>query len=437
MGYDTPPVEYPYHHIASTGLYIDTKWSGYQTYYDNDKYCVAGIVKKFNQTVREEYFTKDYISPYRNVFEIFEHSGFQIRDIGNHRFWLESGYKDGQPIGYNQIFFQSGLNPSGVSDYNILLVPNRRMSDYDRRLSRIGKSFIGYNESLNEPHNVIRYHVFFYSGSLPVVYLTGENNKINRGFGFGPVYQHKNPKYKSLVNQNYKIVSSGIHGERTIKEFSIFNTGNITERFYIGIDNPLFTIKQNKIPGLPMHGVWTNENQYGKKYGEIIDKVYKIGRESNLNFKIELNTHGLTGDLVNRGNINIYRITGNFNCFSENFPSSFVRPTKSHRYGKHYIKNLGYLSEKYSIPIEIYPKTNGTKIISDNIFFQNLADGDYKPIFKVGQPINVNPDDKQHYNLNDSIGLTFYSVGSNVRDLSVRLDTLAKIKRKNIEIDQA
>ena len=420
---------------ASTGVYIDLKWSGYQSEYDNEKYCVAGVINKFiyNKTQSER---EEYVVPYRNYFEFFEHSGYQKFDIGNHRFFSGSGYKHGQRIGYNEMFFQSGLNPSGFLNYDFLAVPNGKLVDYDPRLGSIGKNYVGSSDELYEPLNVKRYNIFFYTGELPIVYLTGQNNLIKRGFGFGPVYQHKNPKYKFLVNNNYQMVFTGIYAESATKELSIFNTGNTTERFYIGINNPnIISINQQRIPGTPNHGVWSNENQSGKRYGEIIEKVYKIGRDANINLKIKINTRGLTTNSLNTAHINIYRITGTFKPFTDEFPATLVRVNNFTDYGNG-LKNLAYQSEKYTIPINIYPKTNDSKIISDGNFYQNLQSGDFKPISKVGQVIDINPNNKNHFNLNNSIGLTFYSNGTNLKDLSVSLDTRGKIKRKGIEDGQ-
>lgn len=420
---------------VSTGVYIDLKWSGYQSEYDNEKYCVAGVINKFiyakTQSEREE-----YVVPYRNYFEFFEHSGYQKFDIGNHRFFRESGYKHGQRIGYNEIFFQSGLNPSGFLNYDFLAVPNGRLVGYDPRLGSIGKNYVGSSDELYEPLNVKRYNVFFYTGELPIVYLTGASNLIKRGFGFGPVYQHTNPKYKLLVDNNYQMVFSGIYAESATKELSIFNTGNIAERFYIGINNPnIISIDQERIPGTPNHGVWSNENQSGKGYGEIIDKVYKIGRGANINLKIKINTRGLTPNALNTAHVNIYRITGVLKPFTDEFPATLVQVNKFTDYGNG-LKNLAYQSQKYTIPINIYPKTNDSRIISDGNFYQNLQSGDFKPISKVGQVIDINPNNENYFNLNNSIGLTFYSNGTNLKDLSVSLDTRGKIKRKGIEDGQ-
>jgi hypothetical protein len=420
---------------ASTGVYIDLKWSGYQNEYDNEKYCLAGVIYKFIYS-KPESEREEYTIPYRNYFEFFEHSGYQKFDIGNHRFFRESGYKHGQRIGYNEIFFQSGLNPSGFLNYDFLAVPNGRVGDYDSRLGTIGKNYVGANDELKEPLNVARYNIFFYTGQLPIVYLTGQSNLIKRGFGFGPVYQHNNPKYKFLANDNYKMTFSGIYGESATKELSIFNTGNTVERFYIGINNPnIISIDQKRIPGIPNHGVWSNENQSGKRYGEIIEKIYKIGREANINLRIKINSRGLASNRFHTAHINIYRITGTLKPFTDEFPATLVQVDNFTDYGNG-LKNLAYQSEKYTIPIDIYPKTNNSTIISDGNFYQNLQSGDFKPISKVGQVIDINPNNKNHFNLNSSIGLTFYSNGVNLRDLSVSLDTRGKIKRKGIEDGQ-
>ncbi|NBP01163.1 MAG: hypothetical protein EBU90_13700 [Proteobacteria bacterium] len=403
----------------STGVFIDLKWSGLQSYYDNDKYCIAGVLKRAVYEQRNQ-DTGLYSLPYRNYFEFFEHSGFQKYDISNHRFYLESGYRHGQPIGYNKIYFQSGLNPDNFLDYSFLIIPNRRISDYDIRLGDIGKNYIPSNDLLNEPHNVVRYHVFFYTGGLPVTYLTGNNNNIIRGFGFGPIYQHRNSKYKDFINQNYRIDFTGVYSESKTKTFSVFNTGNITERFYIGIDEPnILSIDESKIPGKSEYGVWTYENQSGKRYGQIIDKVYKIGRDANINFKVKINSFACPRDTKRTANINIYRITGGHQPLNNGFPDV--------------IENTGYFSQKYVVPVDIYVKNNSTLIKDDKFLYQNLAGGDFKPISEIGQPIYIDPDDtNSSLNIKNQMGVTFYSVGENLNDLRVTLDAKSKIKRKGI-----
>lgn len=403
----------------STGVFVNLKWSGLQDYYDNDKYCVAGILKKGVYEKRRN-DPDSYIAPYRNVFEIFDHSGFQKLDISNHRFYLESGYQEGQPIGYNKIYYQSGLHPSGIINYSFLFIPNRRISDYDIRLGDVGKNFIPSSDPLNEPHNVVRYNIFFYTGELPLVQITGGNNQIKRGFGFGPVYQHTNTNYKNLVNQNYRMQFTGIYGESAVKEFSIFNTGNITERFYIGIDEPnILSIDEDLVPGLPKYGVWTYENQSGKNYGQMINKIYKVGRHSNINFKVKIESFACPKDVKRTANINIYRITGGHQAFNNNFPNA--------------VFNSGYMSQKHVLPIDIYVKNNQTVIQNDSFFYQNIASGDFKPISKVGEVLSVDPDDQfNNFNMKKQVGITFYSLGENLKDLRVTLDTRSKIKRKGI-----
>jgi len=431
----------PYSSSDATGAYIDLNWSGYQDDYDNSKYCVAGILK---QNLTEEGKTRSF--PYRNVFEIFEHSGFQYKDISNHRFYLESGYRHGQKIGYNKIYFQSGLNPSEVVGYKCFVIPNRRITDYDNRLGKIHRAYIPSTDLLNEPHNIVRYNAFFYTGEVPIVYLTGSNNQVKRGFGFGSVYQHSNPEYRLNTNSNnFRVTATGIYGESISKTISIFNTGNITERFYIGIDNPsVISIDHHKTPGIPNYGVWTNENQLNKTYGQIIDKVYKVGREANINFNIKINTAALPANQVNTVFLNIYRITGgNIPFNNQQFPSKTPQKWWDNKGWGHKnrrvsfelkeIVNTGYFSQKYALPIDIYARTNSSKVDQDNIFYQNLASGDYKPINVIGQPIDINPEsDNKHIDLNKQIGLTFYNIGDNTKDLRVKLDTLAKIKQKGL-----
>ena len=433
--------------LTSTGVYINAIWSGYQEDYDNENYCIAGILRKSIYKQRSNStFNKNYTIPYRNYFEIFDHSGFQIADISNHRFFRGSGYIPGQPIGYNKIYYQSGLHPSGFLNYKFLYIPNRRITDYDNRLGNVGLNYVSEQDPLNEPHNVPRYFIFFYTGELPIVYLTGGQNVIKKGFGFGPVYQHNNPEYHKLCNSNYRVKFTGIYGESSTTEFSVFNTGNKTERFYIGINNPnILSIEDKKIPGIPMYGVWTFENQSGKNYGQVIDKIYKVGRDANINFKLRINSRGLQPNQTNTTHINIYRITGGHRAFENNvsavsgdtFPLRHSNQTwyaNKKSIPSVVITNTGYKFEKFSIPVDIYPKTNNSSIISDNLLYQDLPSGDYKPSILIGAPININPElDTNHLDINKKIGVTFYSIGSNLKDLSVSLDTKAKVKRKGLE----
>jgi len=155
----------PYTNSTSTGVYIDLIWSGYGHDFDNSKYVIGGYVDNaidYDSTTQNGYVGDTGNFPYRNVNEIFDHKNRQIGDMGYNLFlYSEIGYEPNSEIGYNKIFFQSGLNRENINENTkILIYSSPKMQRNKNFRYLINNKRLRFQEKLNEP----RFFVFFYSG---------------------------------------------------------------------------------------------------------------------------------------------------------------------------------------------------------------------------------------------------------------------------------
>lgn len=155
----------PYTTQSSTGVYINLTWSGYEHKFDNEKYVVGGYIDyaiDYDPITQTGYVGDLTDFPYRNVYEIFDHKNIQVGDMGYNLFLLpELGYPQDSEIGYNKIFFQSGLNKDNINENTkILIFPSTKMQLNKNYRYTINGKRLSFQENLND----IRYFVFFYTG---------------------------------------------------------------------------------------------------------------------------------------------------------------------------------------------------------------------------------------------------------------------------------
>ena len=419
----------PYTDERSTGFYINAKWSGYNYPWDNNN-VIAGIINDKVSGNSNKSKEDGKFFPYKNFHEIFLHSGYITGDIGtNDGKILNSQYSS---VGYNAIFFMSGLNKNNMLDYEtnsqlpktkILFL--RKNNEKDFTYHTMAGKYRPYKEELM--NNDVRGSIFLYTGNLPIVYSPKNTARVN-GFGYGPEIQERvnQTKYKLLANNNFSLKFTGIYPEYTNKNFTVFNTGNTQEYFYIVADNGIFPFtkaNRNKLEYISEH-MSKNTQMYldpnltyihsgeNNKLNNYIfqDNIHILGAggmTSNINFKVEIDGEAL-GTGIQTKYINIYRITG--------------IKTLNNQTGS-------FLTQEYKIPVQVNILYNGTKLAMDNYYFTYNSSKEYRPSHKIGSPMILTNSGILNVGT-QKLNFTLYSTGSNTQESSVKSEIEKRIKRK-------
>lgn len=402
----------PYTNDHSTGVYYDITWSGLHEYFPTSgKNSLSNLV--LGGYIGTNYHPETFTFPYRNFNEFFDHNDRQVGDMGYNIFYDKiNAYIPNQPIGYNRIFFAHGLNKQNVNAQTkvIILSHSKDGLPFSARGGNIETTGTLDNRKWFkkfEEKQLPRFDVFFYSEDINLTYVPKSITKSY--FGYGPIIQPNNPKYPSLANENFFIEATGVYPEELNKNFCCYNTGIAVEEFYLSVSNSkvlniMGPINDNALESKKTVGyIWTNEG--GNESGKFI-KSYKLGRESNSNFKLKINTKYLSG-FLNQDKIeyvNIYKVTGiNENVPADSFP--------------------GFLSEKFTVPVYIKTIDNNTKIFYSGFLENNKNEHRYlaSNSFVLSETGILNKKNKNYT-------VSFYSTGENIKSPAVISDIL---NRKN------
>lgn len=427
----------PYTTVDSTGVYIDNiVWSGSPPPlfpppptagrgldFDNENNVIGGFI---DESINVDFQNQTGLSPdfpYRNVSEIFDHKNKQIGDLGINMFIDKNSlYSQGEIIGYNQIYFQSGLNKNNIdSATKILIFPSSKMiKNVNFRTVNENNKRLNFKEKLNEP----RFIVFFYTGNLNFNFvplaqtqqiLTGQGN-----FGYGSILQLKNTGYGQYANQNYQINLNGIYPETFSRTFCIYNTGSVVVEGFAGISkeySQVLNIENSNNISLPY--IYTNENIHGIVSGEPI-YASKLTLNANVNYNLKITTTGLKDyvDSVYTAYVDIYKVTG--------YKKVGVSKTPTNLLG---FEHSGLLYDKKSFPVNIYLKNNQTKILIDDYFSVKVSGNKFASAIESNsiRPLSTSGflDIK-----NKIFNLSFYSTGANVTSGPVKADLDKKLFRQ-------
>ena len=405
----------PYTDSKSTCSYIDEFWSGYNTNFDSSKYVVGGFINAntFASGVEVRPF------PYKNFNEIFDHSGVQIGDMGGNIAYSAQelsgyeiptgqilGYATGEAVGYNKIFFLSGLNRQNINnyDYRVLLMPNKSQYNKRKNITSATKILGKIEEEPNQP----RYNLFFYTGNLNVKYTPSLSFTPNT-LGWGDLYATNITGSLYNINSGFNIKCSGIYPQYFIKDFYVYNTGSVTQKYYFGNSN---TGILEIIPDIPSYNTdyqWTSE-QNGIFSGQKI-KLFSMGKNSVSYFKVKIDTKNITGNINNNSismneYIYMYRTTG------EILGSNFT----------------GLKSQVFSVPLTLDINFNNAQIFSDDYFYDMGASGSYRPYSLKNEIVRF--DNSGIINKNNKFfGLTLYATGGILESSFVKDDLNKKINK--------
>lgn len=488
----------PYTDSKSTGLYIDEFWSGYNTRLDSSKYVIGGFI---NSNTFSSSSTESRPFPYKNFNEIFDHSGIQIGDMGANIAYtninLEEynitgqviGYETGQRIGYNKIFFLSGLNKDNINnyDYRILLIADKNQFNKRKNITSSAKIFGQIDETPSQP----RYNVFFYTGNLNVKYTPILNYNPNT-LGWGSLYAKNITGSLADINAGFNINVSGNYPQFFNKHFYVYNTGSINQTVYIGYDTGIFEI--DDAFGLELSAQnWTAE-QSGLFSGKFI-KSYTLGKDGAIELPTKIYTDVITpiGNQSSRTRddyIYIYRdkaskqefinkiiipsgettSTGIYQRSNNNFTTFYgpngnyiiYRNARNKWYvfdsqleGDTYASNnllnwsgdsetleiqnsrttsqpsytgSGIGIEQNSIPVSIQVNYNNSNIFSDDYFHDYSVNNNYSAYTRLNQGVSFNSTGIKNKN-NKFFGLTLYATGGNLESATIKNDLTRKINR--------
>lgn len=435
--FDIKNNQFPYTNLnnQTTGVYINLNWQEYsgnqkkssiandQGYISKDEYVVGGWKDANTIEVNENL---NQFNPYRNHNEIFDHRNYQTGDMLINVFVNKYQLPEqGEKIGYNQIFFMSGLTKENIDENtNIFYIPSTDLS-LNSNFNRVFLDNKRFNFSQDINH--IRYLVFFYTGDLPFIYTTGSNYQALQSgtVSFGSIPQFKkNQTVTNIQNNIFSINVTGIYPETFYKTFSIYNTGSNSIRYLVGVKNEysdVLKIKNKEKLNKSTREFYSNEDIAGIKsgtpifYGELTSKA-------NTNFEVEISTTGLKQSVNNTytGYVDIYTITGTKQLGRVNNWLGYYQSS----YG------TGFLYKIDSFPVRVNLKDNGTRIIKDDYYFN------YNSINKIRKKLKTNENitfsSTGFLNIENFIfGLTFYSTGSNLTSSPVLTDLNNKIYRLN------
>jgi len=404
----------PYTDSKSTGLYIDEFWSGYNTNFDSSKYVIGGFINA--NTFASGGEVKPF--PYKNFNEIFDHSGVQIGDMGGNIAYSAQelsgyeiptgqilGYATGEAVGYNKIFFLSGLNRQNINnyDYRVLLIPNKSQYNKRKNITSASKILGKIEEEPNRP----RYNLFFYTGNLNVQYTPTLNFTPNT-LGWGDLYATNITGSLYNINSGFNIKCSGIYPQFFIKDFYVYNTGSVTQKFYFGNSNTGILEIMPDIPSYNTDYQWTSE-QNGIFSGQKI-KLFSMGKNSVSYFKVKIDTKNITENINNSISMNeyiyMYRTTGEIS--GSNF--------------------TGLKSQVFSAPLTLNINFNNAQIFSDDYFYDMGASGSYRPYSLKNEIVRF--DNSGIINKNNKFfGLTLYATGGILESGFVKDDLNKKINK--------
>ena len=405
----------PYTNQKSTGLYIDEIWSGYNAKINSSNDVIGGFINANTFVSGGE--VRPF--PYKNFNEIFDHSGIQIGDMGGNIAYSEQelsgyeiptgqilGYATGEIVGYNKIFFLSGLNRQNINnyDYRVLLIPNKSQYNKRKNITSSSKILGKIEEEPNQP----RYNVFFYTGNLNVQYTPSSSFTPNT-LGWGDLYATNLTGSLYNINSGFNIKCSGIYPQFFIKDFYVYNTGSLTQKFYFGNSN---TGMIEIIPDISSYNTdyqWTSEQN--KIFSGQKINLFSIGKNSVSYFKVKIDTKNITGNINNNSisrneYIYMYRTTGEIS--GSNF--------------------TGLKSQVFLAPLTLNIKFNNAQIFSDDYFYDTNTNGSYRPYSLKNETVKFYNSGIINKN-NKFFGLTLYATGGILESDYIKNDLNKKINK--------
>jgi len=373
--------------------------------YSGQKFRICGYVS-LDDTV-----SLPFISPYKNIYELVDHSGYQIGSVGRNFYTrkqlqtlgfsekqanyyvegAESGINTGVALTYNKIYLQDNIP-------NLDWCITNKCSFIYTNIAGTRNSFFDNPYSINK-NDLVKYRIFVFSGSTNWV-KTGSAPK-ETALGYGPYFQVKNTGLYKLYNNNFNANNSGTLNDREIYNFTVFNTGDIPKNFYITSQNNLVeTIDDSS----KVSNFYYPDNT--ALSGQLV-KYYTVGKNSSIviNYRNNYLTSGRNTFTTLSNGTKLYTNTGAL-IVNEVTGTVLVN-------GK-----LNFLASKKYINANFYIISNNNRIVTDDYFYFAQKNNNFTAIQKTGSNFYYDIDGKIIFNnapIDSKIfGLTVYATGKNI-----------------------
>jgi len=364
--------------------------------------------------VRNDLPWAPFISPYKNIFELVDHSGYQLGSVGRN-YWTKkellnfglseyyadaqtsgiiSGTKTGQLISYNKIYFQDNIP-------NIEWCVTNRCSFVYTEMR--GERNLQYDDPIKvkSSDETIR-RIFVFSGTVSWIPTGTSPNSFD--LGYGPYFQPNNTGLYKLYNNNYTINQSGTLNDREVYSFSVFNTGDLPKNFYISSASSNLEVIDDKFKITQF--VYPNNHPLS---GQLV-KYYTIGKNSSvdINFRINYLKTGTHSSTLANGT-KIYTNTGGL--ILNEVTGTMLEDGK-----------LSFLVKSKLISASTKALGNNTKIFFDDYYFSSFRENQLGVIQGTGDNLEYNLEGSLlKYDNNGNLptsspvfGLTAYATGLNI-----------------------
>ena len=373
--------------------------------------------------VRKDLPAPAFISPYKNIFEMADHSGYQLGSVGKN-YWTKKellnfglpesyadattsgvlvGTKTGQKLSYNKIYFQDNipnldwcLKNRCAFVYTEMI--GQRNSEYDDPLK------------IRENQETMR-RIFVFSGTTSWI-QTGIAPK-STNLAYGPYFQRNNTGLYKFFNNNYNIVKSGTLNDVEVSSITIINTGDIPKNFYLSSASSNIETFDNKFKTSQF--VYRNNHPLS---GQPVE-YYTIGKNNglNINYKINYTKTGIHNLTLSNGT-KIYNNTGGLIL---NEVTGTILENN----------NLSFLVKSTLIPISIKTIANNSRVFFDDYYFSALKENQIGIVQYTGSNLEYNLDGVLlKFGTNGKLptstsifGFTCYATGSNINLESTNLKT--------------
>lgn len=399
-------------------LTADFSSNGGYPYSFPDEYprnLTSGMKFKICGYIDNDPYFPPFISPYKNIYELVDHSGIQIGYMGRN-YWtkeelvnfglfdsfadiknagVKSGVPTGEEITYNKLYFQDN-----IPNLDWCLTNNCSFLYTNIKGTR--------NTSIDNPYyynqnSTVKNRIFIFSGSINFVATGTTPNDFD--LGYGPYFELGNTGLfsKGLYNQTTGIDITGSILDSTSKHIHIINTGDLPKNFYLSSTNTGFI--------------------------EIVDDTYKT---SNFYYP---NNSSRSGELVNYYTIGKnrsipIRYLMNFNTGS--YTTSFSSPINNNIYYAttgaiilHEVTGtvldngvLSFLTKEKYIRAKMTAEDNQTRFLFDDYFFSAGKNFNVTTVARTGSSIMYDLSGRLLVQMSgiatgNIFALTAYSTGNN------------------------
>jgi len=357
-----------------------------------------------------------FISPYKNIYELVDHSGVQQGYMGRN-YWtkdellnfglyesfadvknagVKSGIATGQEITYNKLYFQDNIPNLDwcLTNSCSFLYTNIRGT---RNLSIDNPYFYRQNAT-------VKNRIFVFSGNLNFV-ASGSSPEVF-DLGYGPYFELGNTGLfaKNLYNQPTGINLSGSILDTTSKHIHIINTGDLPKNFYLSSTNTGFL--------QIVDDTYKTSNFYypnnSSRSGELV-QYYTVGKNRSfpVRYLMDFNTGSYISSFndpatnntnyVSTGAIILHEVTG---TILDNGVLSFLTKEK-------------YIRAKMSA------EDNKTRFLVDDYYFSAGKNFNLTKVATTGNSISFDLSGRLLVQLSgiatgNIFALTVYSTGQNV-----------------------